>query len=97
MINVQVKANSNKPSEFGTKLGRDKSLDYMVGSRNGHVGQGFSPASFDFRPLASGPLIFSPSDLLLSSVFCGSVRPLSSVLCSSVQGFTPGIKLAHHR
>jgi predicted AAA+ superfamily ATPase len=29
-------------------IGRDKSLRYMVGSRNGHVGQGFSPASFDF-------------------------------------------------
>ena len=54
-------------------IGRDKSLHYMVGSKNGHVGQGFSPASFDFRPLASGPLIFSPSDFLLSSVFCGSV------------------------
>ena len=25
-------------------IGRDKSLLYMVGSKNGHVGQGFSPA-----------------------------------------------------
>jgi hypothetical protein len=25
-------------------MGRDKSLHYMVGSRNGQVGQGFSPA-----------------------------------------------------
>jgi hypothetical protein len=53
---------------FRPANGRDKSLHYMVGSRNRHVVQGFSPASFDFRPLASGPLILSPSDFLLSSV-----------------------------
>jgi hypothetical protein len=41
-------------------IGRDKSLRYIVGSKNGHVGQGFSPASFDFWPLTSGPLIFWP-------------------------------------
>ena len=44
--------------------GRDKSLHYMVGSRNGHVGQGFSPASFDFRPLTSDLLTFCSSALL---------------------------------
>ena len=42
-------------------IGRDKSLHYMVGSKNGHVGQGFSPAeppASDFWPLALQPSTF---------------------------------------
>jgi hypothetical protein len=42
MINVQVKANSLKHLEFGTKRGRDKSLGYKAA--------GFIPSSAGIHP-----------------------------------------------
>jgi hypothetical protein len=42
MINVQVKVNNIKHLEFGTKLGRDKSLCYKAA--------GFMPCSAGLQP-----------------------------------------------
>ena len=45
--------------KVGTQGRQPEACPEMVDSRNGHVGQGFSPASFDFRPVI-GPSVLRP-------------------------------------
>jgi|GEM_PF-3925157 len=65
--------------------GRDKSLHYRVGSKNGHVGQGFSPAEPLSLPLQSSTFLVSPGHRPQSTDYQGFRPPASGTLSSDVR------------